>query len=87
MFIIKSTHIATETNANFTGETQVWYNGKNWSSLGDKNKFPEEWEIREYGYTTKASAMKGLTAHKKVADWEEKQGFWKVTVELVEVNL
>ena len=87
MFIIKTTHTATKENANFTGETQVWYNGKNYASLGDKNKFPELWEIREYGFTTKASAMRGFKAQKKVVDWEEKQGFWTVNIELVEVNL
>ena len=87
MFIIKTTHTATKENANFTGETQVWYNGKNWSHIGEKNVFPSKWEIREYGYGTKASAMKGFKAHKEMAEWEENQGFWTVNVELVEVNL
>lgn len=86
MFIIKKHYEATETNKNFAGEVRDYYEGKGGHTLGHDD-FPCQWEINNYGYTTKSGAARGLKAAIELAEWETKQGHWTVTAELIEVNV
>lgn len=87
MFIIKKHYVATENNPNFTGQIADFYEGKGGHILCAKNKFPENYSIKEYGYSTPASAAKGLKKAIELAKWETGFGHWKVTAELIEVQL
>lgn len=82
-YIIKKHYEATENNPNFKGEIKDYYEGKAGHIIGSDH-FPAAWEIEEYGYSTKAAAIKGLKVAKELADWETNRGFWNVTVSLVE---
>lgn len=84
MYIIKTHYEATEKNRNFAGDIQDWYTGKGGWVMGDKNVFPSDWQIEHGGYPTLAGAKRGLKAAQNSAEWEMQQGFWKVSVELVE---
>lgn len=84
MFIIKTHYVATEANKNFCGEEQTWYSGKKGHTLS-KDEMPAQFWINLYGYTTKASAMRGLKAAKELDVWETKHGWWVRKSELVEV--
>lgn len=83
MFIIKKHYEATKTNKNFAGEIHDYYCGKAGHTLS-QDEIPCKYFINEYGYSTKAAAMRGLKAAKEFADWETKRGHWNVSAELVE---
>ena len=83
MYVIKIHYTATEANPNFVGDEQDWYEGKGSVVLGDKNKFPNDWEVKEYGYKTRSGAMRGLKAAQERAELETKYGFWIATASLV----
>lgn len=82
-FIIKQHYEATEKNTNFAGEVIDYYTGKGYSALG-KNEFPIRYYIENYGFSTKAAAMRALKAIIAGNKQEESYGFWKVTSTLVE---
>lgn len=81
-YIIKNHYEATEANTNFAGDIHDWYTGVGGTIIGNKNKFPSEWEIENYGYKTFAAAKRGLKAAQETAEFETKYGFWNVTVEM-----
>lgn len=92
-YIIKLECNATDLNHNFKGEKLISYYGKEEKDLSDFNSYtkhigtPIPWKVKEYGFKTKASAMKALKTHKECADYETAIGFWNDTVELVEVEV
>lgn len=43
--------------------------------------------VKEYGFKTKASAMKAFKTHKECAEHENARGYWNDMVELVEVEV
>lgn len=83
-FVIKVTCEATENNNNFKGETQIYYKAKN-SSIQNPDYL--KFFAKEYGYTTKAAALKGFKRELDLAEWETAKGFWKDTCELLEVEI
>ena len=52
--------------------------------MGGRDIFPSAWEINRSGYSTLASAKRALKAALNGAERETEQGWWKVTVELIE---
>lgn len=99
-FIILVHYEATPENRNFYGKkdgVQNWFKGKGYAALHsiyDAYELGEEdytklspYLIREYGYTTKAAAMRGLKAHKELAESETDYGNWNVTCKLIKLSL
>lgn len=84
MYIIKTHYEATEKNTNFAGDIHDWYSGKGGFIIGSKNVFPSEHQIECCGYSTLAAAKRGLKAAQETAEWETKNGWWRVAAELVE---
>jgi hypothetical protein len=83
-FVVKVICEATENNENFKGETRIYYKAKNASTQNpDHLKF----FAKEYGYATKAAAIKGFKRELDLAEWETANGFWKDTCELLEVEI
>ena len=98
-YIILTHYEATPKNTNHFGTNEAvqnYFSGKGWSNLPVRR--PHEvtesdvqnistWMLKEYAYTTKASAMRGLKAHQENAEYEEGLGWWKVSCKLIEVNI
>lgn len=98
-FIVLVHYEATPKNANFYGKkdgVQNWFKGKNHRvlhSLWDAYELGEEdytklspYFIIEYGYSTKAAAMRGLKAYKELAQADTDRGLWNVTCKLIKVE-
>ena len=98
-YIILTHYEATPKNTNFFGTEEAvknFFTGKGWTNLpaGRPNEVTESdvqkinhWQLQAYAFTTKASAMRGLKAHKEHAEWEEGLGWWKVSCKLIEVTI
>lgn len=82
-YIIKQHYEATEKNTNFAGEVIDYYTGKGHTAIG-KNAMPIPYYIENYGFSTKAAAMRALKSVAEGAKWESSRGFWNVTCSLVE---
>lgn len=85
-YFIKKTYVATEKNTNNLGQTQIWYHCKKGTILHD-------WEIEipyilnNYAYSRLCDAKRALKSVQESADWETNIGWWKVTCEIVEVEV
>ena len=64
MFGIKCVATATNDNPNFAGEVKTYYYGKKQARLDDEGKVLK-WCVDEYGYSTKATANRGLKSLEK----------------------
>lgn len=84
MYIIKTHYEPTEKNTNRAGDIHDWYSGKGGSHIGGAGKFPSDWEIEHYGFTSLAGAKKALREAQNAATWETRNGWWNVTAELIE---
>ena len=85
-YLVKTHYEATEQNDRQYGRKCDFYIGKNGIVIGT-NEEPYTHTIVEYGYTTKATASKGLKARQKDAEEEAALGFWNVTAELIEYHI
>lgn len=83
-YVIKVVCEATDKNDKFKGETQVYYKAK---YATEENADNLKWFAKLYGYSTKAAAAKGLEREKRTAKWESEKGFWKDSVELLEIEI
>ena len=83
-YVIKLVCEATDKNDNFKGETQVYYKAK---YATEKNADNLKLFAKHYGYSTKAAAAKGLEREKRIAKRESEKGFWKDSVELLEIEI
>lgn len=92
-FVIKLESNSTDLNHNFKDEKHICYYGKEETEVSDFNCDTKHigelvpWKVKEYGFRTKASAMKALKTHKECADHENAKGYWNDTVELLEVEV
>lgn len=92
-FIIKVNSEATEKNDNFKGQKHQYFYGKQETEVSDFNHYsnhigtPIPWMVKEYGFSTKASASKAMKARNELDEWETKHGFWNTHSELVEVEV
>ena len=71
---------------NSKGEVQDWYTGREDYSLSKMNEYPSTYQIIEYGFSNKASAIKALKVAQEGAKMETNYGSWKVTAELEEIT-
>ena len=89
-FVIVKYYEATDSNQNFKGEKQIWYCGKQGADCrvdGNEGTNYLNAFINCYGYSTKSGAKKAFNCSKELAEWETKAGHWKVSVELIEINI
>lgn len=83
-YIIKKDYQATEKNTNYAGEHKVYYRGKNEMTVCLECAY----DVKTYGYTTKAALARGLKKAQELADWEMNNGgFWDITISYVEVEV
>lgn len=84
MFIVKKHYEATVDNIDFAGNIHDVFYGKQETRL-DSGNGPIGWLVREYGYSTKAAAVKGLKKAQSLAEWETSYGMWNITASIVEI--
>lgn len=88
-YLIKDTLVSTSKNPRGEGLVQTWWCGKRTSqpySCTDKEHWVNH-TAREYGYNRRCDAVKGFNGYKETADWEDQRGFWKHTLEIIEVEV
>lgn len=91
-YIIHKHCVATESNHNFKGEIHDYYNGKAEHDVGTSLSHDTTDSlcislVKEYGYTNKATANRGLKKAIELAEWETSNGWWKVDCEIIAVEV
>lgn len=86
-YFIKKHCEATDMISISTGSIQDYYYGNN--PLGghiSRDFEPRSFEVEQYGFNSTEEAKPLFLKMLKSAEEENKRGYWKVTVEIVEVN-
>ena len=84
VYIYKKHYEATENNPYFAGDIIDYYYGKK-ENLLSVNAMPIQYFIDNYAYKTKAAICKAMKTEHELVEWENEKGFWKVSIEIIEV--
>lgn len=82
-YLIHTHYEATEANPNFAGETRDYYIGKG----GKVNDKLYSWVISNEGYDKMCHASRMLKIHQGYNKDEESRGYWKISSEIISVEV
>lgn len=93
-YLVKLTSVATENNVNFKGQVAVFYYGKDQKIISTEGSSTElvytnakasKYMIKEYGYNRLCDAKRSWIYKNAVT--LNRENFWKMSAEIVEVEV
>lgn len=89
-YLVKLTSVATENNVNFKGQVAVFYYDKDQKLISTEGSTEldvkaSKYMIKEYGYSRLCDAKRSWIYKNAVT--LNRENFWKMSVEIVEVEI
>ena len=88
-YLVKDTSTGKPNNRSFPGKVIIWYVGKvteqPWSYTENPNRVHHI--ASTYGYSRRCDAVRGMKSIQRVNAYEEENGYWTHSLEIIEVEV